>query len=70
MPPWSSRISTRGFLRFFSGLSRVLSRASLDILLKTGEGRGTSSSLAARKVDCILWAGGFLSPSPELTSLW
>lgn len=51
---------------FFSGLSRVLSRASLDILLKTGGGKGDIfPSLAARKVDCILWAGGAsLSPEP------
>lgn len=55
---------------FFSGLSRVFSRASLDILLKMAEaGKGDIlSSLAARKVDCILWAGSapFSGNPPEI----
>ncbi|NLB83727.1 MAG: LacI family transcriptional regulator [Synergistaceae bacterium] len=56
---------------FFSGLSRVFSRASLDILLKMAGGgkKDIFSSLAARKVDCILWAGSdapFATNSPEI----
>ena len=44
---------------FFAGLSRVFSRASLDILLKMPGGgeKDILPSLAARKVDCLLWAG-------------
>ncbi len=45
---------------FFAGLSRVFSRASLDIFLKLpgGAEKDILPSLAARKVDCVLWAGG------------
>lgn len=47
---------------FFTGLSRVFSRASLDILLKMPGGeKDMLPSLAARKVDCVLWAGGSVS---------
>lgn len=44
---------------FFAGLSRVFLRASLDILLTLPGGgeKDILPSLAARKVDCILWAG-------------
>ena len=47
---------------FFTGLSRVFSRASLDILLKMPGGeKDKLPSLEARKVDCVLWAGGSVS---------
>lgn len=45
---------------FFDGLNRVLVRSRLELLLKLpGPPAGeTVSSLRARHVDCVLWAGG------------